>query len=333
MSTKRSVGHLAGAILASLVSAMQLGCGSTAHDFVKAHTGIDVGPEVRLCSSGILHDDRSCMPNGTGGTPWVRNENFDIFSINKDPRLGGALVEERQGGAGDIPTAPFAAPNDDEHGERDDADEQGVAILYAVNKRYLGTPYWGGHIQPECRKDISTQRAISPAWEIINLAADLDDEINRRFVVDAIASLRGEGIAIDARGEAAFRAQLHSIVEQKIRVELVWFVTSYTGGRDAIVANRAFSRCSRVVEAHEDDGAQFVTGVAGFVVIANHADVSINSAEAVAEAIHAAFGRSTPVVDAKIASAWERTVGNVIHVEASTDVRSQTVYPLWVQFE
>src|SRR5262249_11532605 len=126
---------------------------------------------------------------------------------------------------------------------------------------------------------------------------------------------------------------LRRLVAQKIRVELVWFVATYTGGRYAIERNQAFVHCREEVQSHAHDGAQFVTGVAGFAVLANHADVSINSSQTVSEALSMALGGSTPVIEGKIASSWEETVGNVIRVNASTSAVTQTVYPLWVQFE
>jgi hypothetical protein len=203
-------------------------------------------------------------------------------------------------------------------------------VVGLAAQRYLGTPYWRGHLQPECKE----RQAASPAAvDSINLAARLDEEINRRFVTEAVANLRNAGISIDFDAEARFRDQLHRIVQQKIRVELLWFVASYTGGRYAIEQDPALGRCRQEVQAHANEGAQFVTGVAGFAVLANHADVSINSAETVGEALHLAVGGSTGVVDAKLTSAWEKTVGNVIHVDASTTAETQTVYPLWIQFE
>ena len=62
-------------------------------------------------------------------------------------------------------------------------------------------------------------------------------------------------------------------------------------------------------------------------------DASINSAETVSAAISAAVGGTIPIIDAKLTSAWEKTVGNVVHVDASTTAASPTVYPLWIQFE
>jgi len=264
---------------------------------VLAKTGIDLGPEVRLCSNGVLHDDASCRPNGTGGMPWVKHENFDIFPIYGDRRYSAHEV-------------------------------MGLTI-----QRYLGAPYWRGHLQPACKDRVAQESALWPAVDSINLAAKLDEEIDRRFVVDALASLSKTGIPVDANLEARFRDALHRLVEQKIHVDLVWFVTTYTGGRYAIEQNPNLGRCRQEVQAHAGEGAQFVTGVAGFAVLANHADVSINSAQTVAEAINLTIGGSLPVVDAKLTSAWERAVGNVIHVDASTTAQSQTVYPLWIQFE
>ncbi len=298
MSTKRSMGRFAGVFLLPLVSAAQLACGGTAHDFVQAKTGIDVGPEVRLCSNGVLHDDPSCRPNGGGGMPWVRNENFDIFPVNPVNRQRNL-----------------------------------EGLLYLAKQRYLGTPYWRGHLQPACKPEEDLGPAAVTAVDFINLAARLDEEINRSFVGDALASFGSASAPIDGRVEAAFRDALRRIVEQKIHVALLWFVTTYTGGRYAMALNPALARCNQDVLSHTNDGAQFVTGVAGFIVLENQADVSINSAQNVAEALNVAVGGSMPVIDAKLTGAWQKTVGNVIHVDTSTFAMTQTVYPLWVQFE
>jgi hypothetical protein len=295
MSTKRTPPYLVAPTLLPLLCAVQFGCGSTAHDFVEAKTGIDVGPNVRLCSNGVLHDDPSCRPNGTGGMPWVRNENFDIYPVV---------------------------------GARGWSD-----IVYLAGQRYLGAPYWHGHLQPACKGQPEPDGAINKAADTINLAAMLDEQISRRFLMEAVANLRKAGVPLDFEAEAAFRNALHHIVEQKIRVQLVWFVVTYTGGRYAIERSQALGRCREEVQSHANDGAQFVTGVAGFAVIENHADVSINSSQTVAEALGMVLGGSTPVIEGKIANSWEETVGNVIRVNASTSAVTQTVYPLWVQFE
>lgn len=281
--------------MALLALSASLGCGSVAHDFVRAKTGIDVGPEVRLCSNGVLRDDPSCQPNGTGGKPWVRNENFDIYPVV---------------GAGDW-----------------------SAIVGLAGQRYLGAPYWQGHLQPACKGAAAPDPAVLTAADTINLAANLDEQINRRFMVDAVAKLRAAGVPLDARAEASFREALRRLVAQKIQVRLVWFVATYTGGRYAIERNQAFVHCREEVQSHANDNAQFVTGVAGFAVLENRADVSISSSQTVADALSVALGGPTPTIDAEIASSWEETVDNVIRVDASTNAVTQTVYPLWVQFE
>jgi hypothetical protein len=180
----------------------------------------------------------------------------------------------------------------------------------------------------------SVDRAVvNSAVDYINLAAKLDDEIHQRFAVEAVANMRKAGINVDVGLEAALHKALARVVAQKIRVHLVWFVATYTGGKYAMQANPVLSRCQQEVAAHATDGAQLVTGVAGFAVLQNEADVSINSTETLATALGAVVADPTSVIDAKLASSWERTVGNVIRVNASTRALTQTVYPLWVQFE
>lgn len=297
MSMKSSTPRLASALLLCLLCVAQIACGSTAHDFVQAKTGIDVGPEVRLCSNGVLHDDVQCHPNGTGGMPWVKNENFDIFSL---------------------PPGQF----------------EDTAVVGAASQRYLGVPYWQGHLQPACKvSERDASPAANTAIDAINLAAKLDQEISRRFTVEAMANLRKTGMTVDFAVEAAFRERLTRLVRQKLRVRLVWFVTTYTGGRYAAENNPALSACVHEMQAHRSDGAQIVTGVAGFAVLQNDADVSINSTETIVEALRGVVADPMSVIDARLSSAWEKTVGNVIRVNASTTAMTQTVYPLWVQFE
>jgi hypothetical protein len=299
MSTARNHRYLAcHAAILSLVTAAQLGCGSTAHDFVFAKTGVEVGSEVRLCSSGVLHNDPECRPDGTGGPRWVKNENFDIFSLPPGVEL-----------------------------------KTYADVSAWLSFRYLGTPYWRGHLQPECKSRESLGPGVNFSAESIDLAAKLNDEISQRFAVDAIVDLRKAGIPIDFEAEAKFRQELTRIVQQKIQVRLAWFVTSYTGGRYAVEANAALGHCRREVQSHLGEGAQFVTGVAGFMLLQNDADVTINSASTLAEALRVLVGDPSHVIDAKLTSSWERTVGNVIKVNASTAAVTKTVYPLWVQFE
>ena len=64
--------------------------------------------------------------------------------------------------------------------------------------------------------------------------------------------------------EARFREELRRIVSQKIQVKLVWFVATYTGGRYAIERSQTLHQCFEEVQSHAGEGAQLVTGVAGF---------------------------------------------------------------------
>jgi hypothetical protein len=303
MVTKYRAGRLAVGVLA----VGQFSCGAMAHDFVQAKTGIDVGPEVRLCTNGVLLTDSSCKPNGLGGPPWVRNENFDVCPIQ-----GTGTADWR-------------------------------AISRIVKQHYLGAPYVQGRLQPRCKppepysEDEHGEHAppmARVAVDSINLAERLDAEINRRFMVEAMANLRKAGIPVDAAAEASFRERLRRIVNEKVKVELVWFVGTYTGGRAAIEADERLATCRHEVQAHASDGAQYVTGVAGFAVLSNVADVSINSTQTIAAALSGVVADPTHAIDvASLGGAWEKTVDDVIRVNATTRAETQTIYPLWVQVE
>jgi hypothetical protein len=301
MGMNRRFRGTAYAAFACAISATQLSCGSTAYEFVHDKTGIEVGHDVRLCSNGVLHDDPRCRPDGTGGLPWAKNENFDIFSL------------------------PMSSGGSDWH--------EPVA---SASMRYLGAPYWNGHLQTDCKAGLggeSLPAAANPAVDLIDLAAKLDDEISKNFEVKAVANLREAGIPIDFEAQARFHDSLARIVRQKIRVKLLWFVSTYTGGRYAIEANQNLARCRQEVQAHAGEGARFVTGVAGFIVLQNEADVTINSASTLAAALSVVVDDPSRVINSKLESSWEDTVANVVKVNASTRSLTQTVYPLWIQFE
>ncbi len=301
MVTKLRILHLVAGVL---VGATQLSCSSLAHDFVQAKTGIDVGPEVPLCTNGVLLADSACKPNGLGGPPWVRNENFDVCPIQG---MGTANWRE---------------------------------VARIVKQHYLGAPYVRGRLQPRCKprepREDETVGGPPPmarvAVDSISLAARLDAEIDRHFGLEAVAKLAKAGIPVNAEAQARFRDGLRRLVKEKINVELVWFVATYTGGRAAIEADDALSACRHEVQASE--GAQYVTGVAGFAVLSNVADISINSTQTLAAALTGVVEDPTRAIEeASLGGAWEKTVANVIRVNAAIRAETQTIYPLWVQVE
>jgi hypothetical protein len=299
--TRQTVLWRVGAILAGVG---QLSCGSMAHDFVQAKTGVDVGPEIRLCTNGVLFADSSCRPSGLGGPPWVKNDNFDVCPM--------------QGATADWKVASRI-----------------------VKEHYLGAPFVRGRLQPRCkpREPSEGEPTGLPimarvAVESIDLGAKLDKEVENHFALEAIAKLRKAGIPVEAGMEARFRDSLRRIVREKVKVELLWFVGTYTGGRAAIESDERLAACHAEVRAHASDGAQYVTGVAGFVVLSNEADVSINSTQTVAAALTGIVSDPAHAIDvASLSADWEKTVGDVIRVNAVTKSETQTIYPLWVQVE
>lgn len=276
-------------------------CTPTAHEFLQDKTGIEVAREVRVCSNGVLRDDPRCRPSGRGGAPWVRNENFDIYNLQK--------------------------PTDLAHWQ---------SAIGEISVRYLGTPHWNERIQPSCKEDLpegALPVAADASVDAIDLTAKLQQEAIQAFSVDAMASLRAVGLPVNPGVEARFRDQLARAVEQRINVRLLWFVVTYPGGRYAFENTPAFTRCRQAVHDHEREGARFVSGVAGFVVLQNVSDTSLTSTSTVAEALAGVVADPTPILTAKLMAKWERAVNRVVHVQARTQAMNQTVYPLWIQFE
>lgn len=278
------------------------GCSPTAYDFLHDKTGIEVAREVRICSGGVLRDDPRCKPSGRGGAAWIRNENFDIYNLQRPI---------------DFTRWPSA--------------------LEEISVRYLGTPHWNERIQPACKDDLpegSLPVHADVGVDSIDLTEKLKQETVQSFSIDLMARLQRDGFPVNPGVEMRFRDFLARAIEQRVRARLLWFVATYPGGRYAFESSPAFTRCRQVVHDHERDGARFVSGVAGFIVLENFADTSINNGSALDEALGAVAGPgASRLVDAKLRASWEKTVHRVVRVEAHTQAMTQTVYPLWIQFE
>lgn len=278
------------------------GCTPTAYNFIHDKTGIEVAREVKICSGGVLRDDPACKPSGRGGAAWQRNENFDIYNLQRNTDLANwpSAIEE-------------------------------------ISVRYLGTPHWNERIQPSCKEDLpegSLPVRADVSVDSIDLTAKLQQETVQAFSFDMMIKLQQAGVPVNPGVEMRFQEFLARAVEQRVKARLLWFVATYPGGRYALETNPAFTKCRQAVHDHERDGAKFVSGVAGFIVLENFADTSINSDSALNEALAAVVGPGHPrLVDSKMMASWKRTVQRVVRVEAHTKSLTQTVYPLWIQFE
>lgn len=279
----------------------QLACAATAHDFVRDKTGVEVSEDVRLCANGVLGNDPTCKPSGTGGRPWIKSKNFDVFSVS--------------------PTGV----------------DEAEALMAQVRHRYLGTPFWDDHLQPACKVTVSPYQ-IPPglqAQDYIDIAGEIRKETTHRFAVEAVAKAQKLNLPVDAGAQARFQTALEQLVETKVDMKMLWFVTTYTGGRPAIEGNPNFTACRQEVANHSREGANFVTGVAGFVVLSNRVDSSVTSESTLRLALSAFLSPQdgTKLIDAGLGGNWEKTVSKVARVRASTTSLTTTVYPLWVQFE
>jgi hypothetical protein len=281
----------------ALLSCMtMIACGGGGHGFLRDKTGVEISRDVRICTNGTGGNDASCKPTDTGGPAWVKAENFDIFSMG-------------------VP------------------DDRGDETAREAAHRYLATPYWAGSLKLACKREFSVSQfpaEISISSEQIDLAQVLEQETARTFEVEAFARLKAP-VAPEIRVE--FHRRMAELIRSKVQVKLLWFVARFTGGRYAIGRHESLTACRNEVEAHAHEGAQMVTGVAGFAVLTNRADTAITDRQQVEWALNALVKDTGRFYDDGVGASWNKTVSKVLTVQWTATQVHPTVYPLWVQFE
>jgi hypothetical protein len=267
---------------------------------------VELTAEVGICSQSVT-DTATCEPGGTGSARWQKNDNFDVFSVS------------------------------------DEATAQGwEAELNEVRLRYLGTPYYDGAVHLECKANITLGQmpvVDNPMSDSIDLTATMKSEVVNEVTASAIVKLSGRGYAFSAELQDKFKSALRKSVEDNASVKYLWFLVKWTGGRDSISRNSAFQSCLDDVKSHEDKpgGASLVTGVAGLLLLENKIDTSITGESTVTNALSLTFGGALPqpvaTASADIGSEWKHSIGKRFSISGRLEGRSQTVYPLWIQFE
>jgi hypothetical protein len=288
-------------LLLTLVVVLTL-CGCfTARSYIADKTQIELTNDISVCSQGV-EDFRTCEPGRLGGAKWVFNDNFDVFAVT-----GGDNYQ---------------------------------ISLDQIRMRYLGTPYYHGSLHLECHDGLMLQD-----FPNLMLADDVDlaSELQRTTVMEIAAKvvlkLRAQGVDFPPGVEAQFRKQLNEDVASKVGVRFFWFLTKWTGGKDSIRRNHNFKSCLQEVDQQISDGesASIVTGVAGLMVLSNRVDTTVSSESTILAALSAtvpqAHSATLMEMQGEIAAEWKDAVQKKFTVRGSRTSISQTVYPLWIQFE
>lgn len=282
-----------------LVALASCGCFS-ARGFIADKTQIELTQDVSVCSQGV-DDFGTCKPGRLGGSKWVFNDNFDVFAVTGR-----------------------------NHWES----------LDQIRMRYLGTPYYHDSLHLECHAGLGPD-----AFPDLILADDVDlaSELQRTTVMEIAAKvvlkLRAKGVVMSPEAESEFRERLKQDVASKVGVRFLWFLTKWTGGMDSIRKNQNFRACLEEVETQrrEGDSASMVTGVAGLMVLSNRVDTTVSSENTILSALSAtvspAYSTLLMNMHAEIAAEWKEAVQKKFTVRGSRTSISQTVYPLWIQFE
>jgi hypothetical protein len=288
------------ALLAALAASCCLGCFS-ARAYIADKTQIELTDDISVCSQGV-DDFQSCKPARSGGAEWVFNDNFDVFAAT------GGTYEQN---------------------------------LDQIRWRYLGTPYYRGSLHLECRANVPISAVPSLMLaDDVDLASELQRTTVAEIAARAVFRLRAEGVDVSAEAEAVFKDRLREDVNAKVGARFFWFLTKWTGGKDSIARTPELRPCVDEVAYHnrnEAGSASFVTGVAGLMVLSNRVDTTVSSDSTILSAlsgiIPTPYSPEVIEIQEEIAVEWRESIERKFTVRGSRRAVSQTVYPLWVQFE
>jgi hypothetical protein len=273
----------------------------TVREFIADRTQVELTDDISVCSQAV-DDFRTCRPGRVGGAPWVFNDNFDVFAVT------GSNSREN---------------------------------LDQIRWRYLGTPYYRGSLHLECHAGIHPDMLPDLVLaDDVDLASELEKTTVAEIAAKAVLKLRANGVNVSADAEAHFKDTLNQEVRSKVRARFFWFLTKWTGGRDSIAKTPHLQQCVEEVDREnrmESGSARLVTGVAGLMVLSNQVDTTVSSDATILSALSAILPPIyTPqMIDlqAEIAGEWRDSVNKKFTVRGFRRSVSQTVYPLWVQFE
>lgn len=287
-------------LAASASFGLTTGC-FTVRGFIADRTQIELTDDISVCSQAV-DDFRICRPGRVGGASWVFNDNFDVFAVTAE-------------------------------------DQQGK--LDQIRWRYLGTPYYRDSLHLECHAAVHP--SILPDLVLaddVDLASELEKTTVAEIAAKAVLKLRANGVNVSAEAEAQFKHTLNHDVRSKVGARFFWFLTKWTGGRDSISQNPYLQTCVDEVNREnqkEPGSARFVTGVAGLMVLSNRVDTTVSSDATILTALGAilppVYTPQLIELQTEIAGEWRDSVNKKFKVRGFRRSVSQTVYPLWVQFE
>jgi len=275
---------------------------SGGRNFLATRTSIDV-TEAPICGAAVV-DHEECRPGNYGGREWQKDTNFPPFSVSEYAVRRGVQ-----------------------------------SVIAEVRAHYLGSPYYDGDVHAFCKNGLDTD--IFPADSTSLQEYELSRVIEDRAVRPLESRLRtlietrepGESEAVTTR----FHEHLMEEVNDRVQARVLWFVTRYPGGLPDIARNDRLRRC--VQELRNNDGAEIVTGVAGYIVLDNRIDNEVASEKVVYRALERATqGRYRDIVidtDYKHAMGveWQRKVGEVANIRMARQDITAVAWPLWVQFQ
>jgi hypothetical protein len=301
MSTSRMV--LAVALTSLWLLAMSCASGpGTGRAFLEDKTGIALGEPASACASGVV-DNEECRPNAVGTGEWHKRGDFPSYSVS------ARAVE--------------------------DGDQTVVA---EVRAHYLGSPFYDGDVHSVCKNGVPND-AYPPdgtSLQDYDLAAMIEDRAVKDLAKQLQAALDAKKVANASDITRRFHEGLAHEVHARVKARLIWFVARYPGGRPDITRNDKLKSC--IEEQRTNSDASLVTGVAGYIVMANKIDTAISGEATLVSALDSALAIESgasldPEVRNSLALRWKNDVDRVAQIKTARQDMSTVAWPLWVQFQ
>jgi len=275
---------------------------SGGRNFLATRTSIDV-TDAPICGAAVVDHDE-CRPGDYGGREWQKDTSFPPFSVSEYAVRRGLQ-----------------------------------SVIAEVRRHYLASPYYDGDVHSFCKHGLDTDvfPPDSTNLQEYELARVIEDRAVRplesrlRTLIESREPSEAESVT------TRFHENLMEEVNDRVQARVVWFVARYPGGLPDIARNERLRRC--VQELRSNDGAELVTGVAGYIILDNRIDHQVSSEEVLYRALERATqGRYRDIdIDREYKRAmgaeWQRKVSDVANIKMTRQDVTATAWPLWVQFQ
>jgi hypothetical protein len=269
--------------------------------FLEQKTGI-VLAERAECGSSLTGNER-CAPERFGAAVWEKNAALPPYSVSEQAvRLGAR------------------------------------AVVAEVRLHYIGSPFYDNDVHVVCKSELSESALPSTGTSMqdYDLGAALQDRAVRPVTMEFLSVLESKGVASAHELARRFGARLKLEVQQRVQARVLWFETRYPGGRADLERNLHLRAC--VDEQQQAKQAKLVTGLAGYVVMKNRVDASIDSPRVISIALESALAShdsaKLPIeLRARLEDSWADRVASVALFKSQRSEVGATVWPLWVQYE